>query len=127
MNEFGFNNFEQYTQQVPWNKYDAVIKELSNEQKIFVGKQKSVITAKQNLMTAFIDYLFEVNKNNFVMASPVAKDLADEYINAISKAAGSYVSHNEELEKENAELKKQLQQFLNMEGKKDGKNKAAAE
>lgn len=126
MNDFNFNNFEQFSPTV-WNKYDSVVKDLSNEQKIFVGKQKNVITAKQNLMTAFIDYLFEVNKNNFVMASPVATNLADEYINAISKAAGAYISHNDELEKENAELKKQLQQFMNMEGKKDGKNKTTAE
>lgn len=119
-NDFRFEQFQPYNNY--WNKYDSVIKELSNEQKTFVGKQKSVLSAKQNLMSAFIDYLFEQQKNNFVLASETAKNLADEYISAIQKAASGYVTHQEELEKENADLKKQLQQLMLDFGEKNGKN-----
>lgn len=126
-NDFNFNpNFEHYNfSNSYWDKYNKILKDLSIEQKIFVSKQKNVLQAKQNLMSSFIDYLFEQNKNIFVMANDSAKTLADEYINAITKASEDYVSHQEQLEKENAklekeknELEKQLQKLLS-ENKKN--------
>ena len=123
MNDFRLNQFQPYNNY--WTKYDQVVRDLSNEQKSFVNKQKNVLAAKQNLMSVFIDYLFEQQKNNFIVASDQAKNLADDYINAIQKAANGYVTHQEELEKENADLKKQLQQLmLDFGESKNGNGKA---
>lgn len=123
-NDFRYNNnFEQFqSYNNYWNKYDSIIKELSNEQKSFVSKQKNVLTAKQNLMASFIDYLFEQHKNSYILSSEQSKLLADEYIENIQKAANSYVTHQEELEKENADLKKQIQQLMLDFGDKNGKD-----
>lgn len=128
MNDFKFNNFEQFQLNTPyWQKYDDAIKNMSSEQKIFVSKQENVLQAKQNLMSAFIDYLFEQHKNTFVIANNSAKELADKYIDAIKVAADSYVSRSEQLENENNELKKQIQQLmLDFEGR-NGKNTTTAE
>lgn len=129
MNDFRLNNsFEQFSiNNSYWSNYENLVKDMSNEQKNYVSKQKSVVSAKQNLMTAFIDYLFEQNRNSFVVASPAARNLADEYISAISKAANGYVTRSDELEKENADLKKQLQQLMNDFEGKNGKNKTTTD
>lgn len=95
-----------------WNKYNNLIKTMSSEQRVFVSKQQSVLEAKQNLVSTFIDYLFEKEKNSFINSSEEAKRISDFYIDAVKEAADKYVTRNEELEKENADLKKQLKQLL---------------
>lgn len=126
-NDFNFNSFERF--QIPnsyWNNYDSMIKEMSSEQKLFVGKQENVISTKNQLISAFIDYLFEQNKNNFVSSSDAAKKLADDYINSVRNAINSYETRSERLEKENAELKKQIQQLLDFGEKTNGKKQDSA-
>lgn len=129
MSGFNFNNYNNFENlsinNSLWTKYDNLINSLSNEQKVFVSKQKNVIQAKENLLSAFIDYLFEQNKNSFVLVNDTAKNLADNYILAIQKASESYVTKSEELEKENTELKKKIQQLMLDFGAKDGKDKSA--
>ena len=66
-NDFNVNSFEHFQPYNSyWGNYDSMIKEMSNDQKNFVGKQDEVKNAKNLLISAFIDYLFEQNKNNFV-------------------------------------------------------------
>lgn len=129
-NDFRFNNnLEQFQyNNMYWKKYDSLINSLSNEQKAFVSKQDAVLTAKQNLISAFIDYLFEQNKSTFILSNDVAQKLADNYLDAIDTAAKSYVSRSEELEKENNELKQQIKQLmLDFGEKNNGKNEKSAE
>ena len=110
-----------------WQKYNDLLKNMSGEQRIFVSKQESVLAAKQNLMSTFIDYLFEREKNSFINSGDTAKNIADSYIESVKDAADRYVTRNEQLEKENAELKKQLQQLmLDFGEKENGKNKPTA-
>jgi hypothetical protein len=45
-----------------WIKYEDIIRNMSKEELNFVNKQESVILAKQNLISVFIDYLFEKKK-----------------------------------------------------------------
>ena len=106
-------NFERYqTTNAYWNKYEQILAQMSNEQKVFVSKQESVLIAKQNLLSAFIDYLFEQNKVVFINSSENGKLLMEDYISTINTAAESYVSKSEQLEKENEELKKQIKQLM---------------
>ena len=126
MDNFDINNFNNYQilNNSYWIKYNNLIQHMSQEQKIFVSKQESVLEAKQNLMSSFLDYLFEREKSNFINSSDEAKRISDIYIESIKIAADKYVTRNEELEKENAELKHKIQQLLlDFEGKGNGKDK----
>lgn len=115
-NSFNINNFQ--INNSYWSRYNSMIQDMSSEQRIFVSKQESVIEAKQNLMTTFIDYLFEREKTSFVNSSEDYKKISDKYLDTVKEAADRYVTRNEELEKENTELKKQLKQLmLDFEGK----------
>lgn len=118
-NVTSFDHFQPYNSY--WGNYDSMIKEMSNDQKNFVGKQDEVKNAKNLLISAFIDYLFEQNKNNFVSTSEIAKKLADDYINTVKNALNNYETRSERLEKENADLRKQIQQLLDFGEKTNGK------
>lgn len=107
-NDFNLS-FEQYKLNNYWNKYNNLINTMSYEQKAFVGKQENVLQAKQKLITMFIDYLFEQYKSSFVNSSDMAHSLADEYFDAVSKAAEKYITRSDLLEQENAELKKEVE------------------
>lgn len=127
MNEpFDFINFSDYQiNNSYWAKYNNMIKDMSSEQRIFVSKQNSVIEAKQNLMSTFIEYLFEREKASFVNSSDDARKIADIYLDTVKDASTRYVTRNEELEKENNELKKQIKQLMLDfgENENDGKDK----
>ena len=116
-NDFNLN-FERFQlDNSYWNKYNNLINRMSNEQRMFVGKQEDVLQAKQKLISVFVDYLFEQYKGSFVNSSDMAQALANEYFEAVSKAAEKYVTRNDQLEKENAELKKQVKQLMLNYGK----------
>lgn len=104
-----------------WKRYDDTVAAMSAEQRNWVGKQKEVIDAKNTMLSVFFDYLFETHKEAFVaVGDGQYKTVVDSYINTIQKAADSYVSRAETLEKENEELRMQIKQLLQKE-KKNGK------
>lgn len=128
MNDYvnDFNNNFSILNNSYWNKYNNLIKNMSNEQRIFVAKQQSVLEAKQNLISTFIDYLFERDKNSFTNSSDEAKRISDIYIDTVKDAADKYVTRNEELEKENQELKAKIEQLLlDFGDRENGKNKTS--
>lgn len=104
--EFPFYNYQM--QNPLWQKYEKVINEMSSEQKNYVGKHEKVLQSKQIMISAFIDYLFEQNKNTFAASSDNAKQIINNYIADIEDASKGYISRAEQLEKENQELKEQL-------------------
>ena len=96
-----------------WQKYEDIVSTMSVEQRTFVQKQESVINSKQEMFAIFLDYLFELNRDAFVNAfNGKYKSIVDNYITTIQQAADSYVTRAENLEKENAELREKLKQFL---------------
>jgi regulator of replication initiation timing len=60
-------------------------------------------------------------KNNFIAISEISKQVAENYLNEIQKASSNYVSKNEILENENAELKKRIEELLKIKEVKDVK------
>lgn len=121
MNNFANDNFYRNSMNPFWIKYEDIIKNMSREEINFVNKQESVITAKQNLISLFIDYLFERERNNFIAVSDITKQVAENYLAEIQKASSSYVSQNEMLQNENAELKKRIEELLKIKEVKDVK------
>lgn len=119
-NYFNDNLYKNYTNPF-WIKYEDIIRNMSKEELSFVNKQESVILAKQNLISVFIDYLFEKEKNNFIAVSEISKQVAESYLAEIQKASSNYVSKNEILENENAELKKRIEELLKIKEVKDVK------
>lgn len=108
-----------------WRRYDDTLASLSTEQKLWVCKQESVLKAKSEMYSQFIDYLFELNRDAFVSVGDGRyKKLCENYIDSIQSSASSYVSRSEQLEQKNIELVKQneaLQRKLEtfMKGMKD--------
>lgn len=95
---------------------------MSSEQKSFVSKNEKVLEKKSVMMNAFLDYLFEQHKDSFVSVQGGAyKKIADQYIESVQAARDMYVTRSEQLETENAELKKQIEELLKKE-KENGKN-----
>lgn len=122
------NNFSFLNNSTYWNKYDSVLNDMSAEQKQFVSKNENVLKKKGVMLNAFLDYLFEQYKDSFVsVQNGIYKPVAEEYIESVKAARDSYISRSEQLESENAELKKQLKELLEKKGKENGKNEVTAE
>lgn len=121
-NDYSFLNTPTY-----WGKYENMLNDMSAEQKLFVSKNKDVLEKKSVMINAFLDYLFEQCKDSFVsVQNGIYKPIADEYIESVKAAGDSYVSRSEQLETENAELRKQLKELIE-KGKKNGKNEVTAD
>ena len=113
-------DFQVATANSVWKTYQDVVMGMSVEQRNWVQKQETVINAKQEMFAIFLDYLFENNRDAFVNAyDGKYKSIVDNYIDTIRKAADSYVSRAEVLEKENAELREKIKEFLSKEQKHD--------
>lgn len=121
-NDFSFlNNNSNY-----WNKYDGILNEMSLEQKKFISKNENVLEKKSVMMNAFLDYLFELNKDSFVsVQGGMYKQVAEDYIESVKAARDLYISRSEQLETENAALRRQLEELL-QKGKDNGKDKTTA-
>lgn len=104
------NNFNQ-NQNPFWLKYESLIQKMSKEEINFVAKQESVIKAKESLISVFIDYLFEKEKNNFILTE-LSKSVTENYLTEIEKASTNYISRAETLENENILLKKKIEELL---------------
>ena len=104
------NNFNQ-NQNPFWIKYESLIQKMSKEEINFVAKQESVIKAKESLISVFIDYLFEKEKNNFILTE-LSKSVTENYLTEIEKASSNYISRAESLENENLLLKKKIEELL---------------
>ena len=104
------NNFNQ-NQNPFWLKYESLIQKMSKEEINFVAKQESVIKAKESLISVFIDYLFEKEKNNFILTE-LSKSVTENYLTEIEKASSNYISRAESLENENILLKKKIEELL---------------
>lgn len=100
-----------------WRRYDDSLAAMSAEQKSWVCKQESVMKAKSEMYTQFIDYLFELNKEAFVsVGDGNYRKVCEDYVDSIQKSASSYVSRSDILEKQNEDLVKrneELQRKLN--------------
>lgn len=92
-----------------WRRFDDTVNAMSVEQRAWVCKQESVIKAENAMMSSFLEYLFNQNREAFVSVQDGKyARLVEDYISEIQKIADGYISRSELLEKENAALKEKL-------------------
>lgn len=121
------NNYSFLNNSTYWTKYENILNGMSAEQRQYIAKNEDVINKKEVMLNAFLDYLFEQYKDSFVsVQNGIYKPIADEYIESVKAAGETYISRSEQLENENAELKKKLKELLEKGKNDNGKNEATA-
>lgn len=95
-----------------WERYNEAVNSLSNEQKAWISEQQTVIQKKTEMYSAFIEYLFEKEKDAFVYSG--GRNVSEEYIKAVEFASSQYVDKTKRLEAENEKLKQRLDRLEKM-------------
>lgn len=100
-----------------WQRFDDLVGKMSNDQQAFVNNNEKALAKRKELLSTFNDWLFERFKDEFVQI-PVFAGLAEEYVNAVATAAQEFGQHAAGLEKENEELRRQLDELRAKQGDK---------
>lgn len=113
-NTYGTLDFTGLKNDTPvfWERYNDAVNSLSNEQKAWISEQQTVIQKKTEMYSAFIEYLFEKEKDAFVYSG--GRNVSEEYIKAVEVASSQYVDKAKRLEAENEELKQRLDRLEKM-------------
>lgn len=98
------------TQASVWQRFDEVVGRMSAEQLNYVNTSPSGIKAREELMDVFVNWLFEVHKNEFV-AIPQFKQLAEGYVDAIASTAQEYLDKQREVLAENERLRAEIEEL----------------
>ena len=110
-----------------WNRLTDYISKFSTDQLKFIDNNQQVIKAHNDMLNAFVQYLFEKNKDDFA-AFDEFRPVCDTYIDCVIKTASEYDDKVSEALNENAELKNKLKEYekriAEVEGTKNG-HKAA--
>ena len=110
-----------------WNRLTDYISKFSTDQLKFIDNNQQVIKAHNDMLSTFVEYLFEKNKDDFA-AFDEFRPVCDTYIDCVIKTASEYDNKVSEALSENAELKNKLKEYekriAEVEGTKNG-HKAA--
>jgi hypothetical protein len=106
MAEFDTNK----TQKAVWQRFEEVVSRMSAEQLNYVNTSKVGIEKKKQLNDVFIDWLFELHKNEFV-AVPQFNELANGYVDTIVSTAQEYLDNQREVWAENERLKAEIEEL----------------
>lgn len=107
MAEFDNNN---KTKASVWQRFDEVVGRMSPEQINYVNTNPESVKARENLMDMFVNWLFEVHKNEFV-AIPQFKELADGYVDTIVSTSQEYLNKQREVLLENERLRAEIEEL----------------
>ena len=100
-----------------WQRFDDLVNKMSNDQQAFVNSSEKALAKRQELMQTFNDWMFERFKDEFVQI-PMFAGLAEEYVNVVAETAQEFGQHAAGLEKENEELRWQLDELRAKQGDK---------
>ena len=106
MAEFGNNK----TQASVWQRFDEVVGRMSPEQLSYVNTSPKGIEAREKLMDVFVNWLFEVHKNEFV-AIPQFKEIANGYVDTIVSTAQEYLDKQKDILLENERLRAEIEEL----------------
>ena len=101
-------------QDVYWQKLTDYCNKMSADQQNFVNNSKKVQDSRAVMMEAFLLYLFERHKDEFIQLDNF-RELCDDYINSVIDTSKEYsvqvartVDENETLKARIAELERKL-------------------
>lgn len=98
------------TQAQVWDKFDSIVKNLSETQKTYVANDKNVLEARRKMLGVFDEWLFERFKNDFV-AVPQFNALAESYVGVVFNVAQESAEKAKSLEQENKELREEVEKL----------------
>lgn len=96
-----------------WKRLQDATNSIDMSQSNWIMSQESVKSAYGDLMQAFQHYLFERFKDDFA-GLPLYQDIISKYVDSVLSAAQGFAKRTEQLERENAELKKKLEELSNV-------------
>lgn len=93
-----------------WKRLQDATTSMDVSQITWIMSREPVKEAYSNMMQTFSTYLFERFKDDFA-GCPAFEGVINTYISSVIKAAEEFAKHTENLEKENEELRRQLQEY----------------
>lgn len=98
-----------------WERLKDATNAMDESQKEYVMSQQPVINVYKSMMDAFNMFLFERFKDDFASVQTF-QPLIDKYVDTVITTAQGYGKHTVELEEENKQLKKKLEELLHANG-----------
>lgn len=96
-----------------WKRLQDATVSIDMSQSNWIMSQESVKAAHGDLMQAFQHYLFERFKDEFA-SLPLYQDIVSKYVDSVLTAAQGFAKRTEQLERENEELKRKLEELSNV-------------
>ena len=95
-----------------WKRLQDATTSIDMSQSNWIMSQETVKSAYGDLMQAFQHYLFERFKDDFA-SLPLYQDIISKYVDSVLAAAQGFAKRTEQLERENEELKRKLEELSN--------------
>lgn len=93
-----------------WQRLNDLIGHMSAEQLAYVQSAPKAVQKKKELNALFIEWLFELHKNEFVQVEPFNAE-ARTYVDVIEATASEFSERNKNLAEENEALKAEIERL----------------
>ena len=100
-----------------WNKLTDYTNKFSTDQLNYIDSNKEVVKAHSDMLQAFLLYMFDKYKDEFV-ALDNFRPICDTYINSVIQAGEQYTKENDNLKQRLKEYEKRIAELEGNNGRK---------
>ena len=100
-----------------WNKLTDYTNKFSTDQLNYIDSNKEVVKAHSDMLQAFLLYMFDKYKDEFV-ALDNFRPICDTYINSVIQAGKQYTKENDNLRQRLKEYEKRIAELEGNNGRK---------
>lgn len=100
-----------------WNKLTDYTNKFSTDQLNYIDSNKEVVKAHSDMLQAFLLYMFDKHKDEFV-ALDNFRPICDTYINSVIQAGEQYTKENDNLRQRLKEYEKRIAELEGNNGRK---------
>ena len=100
-----------------WNRLTDYISKFSTDQLNYIDSNKEVVKAHSDMLQAFLLYMFDKHKDEFV-ALDNFRPICDTYINSVIQAGEQYTKENDNLRQRLKEYEKRIAELEGNNGRK---------
>ena len=100
-----------------WNKLTDYTNKFSTDQLNYIDSNKEVVKAHSDMLQAFLLYMFDKYKDEFV-ALDNFRPICDTYINSVIQAGEQYTKENDNLRQRLKEYEKRIAELEGNNGRK---------